>query len=116
MKKQKIPSSLRQMVWVTYNREVFRAKCQVSWCQNIITPFTFEVGHNKPESKGGKTTIDNLLPICSSCNKSMGNTYTITEYSNRFKKRQVCFKDEENQNHGVLWRFMKKFGCIKNIE
>lgn len=84
MRKKKIPMSLRQMVWITYNDENFRAKCHVAWCKNTITPFTFEVGHNKPESKGGTTTIENLLPICPSCNRSMGNKYTIQEYSERY--------------------------------
>jgi hypothetical protein len=46
-----------------------------------VTPFTFEVGHNVPRSKGGTDNLDNLRPICSSCNKSMGNQYTIDEFS-----------------------------------
>jgi 5-methylcytosine-specific restriction endonuclease McrA len=81
MKKVKIPKALREQVWLTWCGHVFDHKCLVAWCSNTITPFIYEVGHNIPESKGGTTKIDNLRPICSSCNKSMGNNYTIDEFS-----------------------------------
>jgi 5-methylcytosine-specific restriction endonuclease McrA len=46
-----------------------------------MTPFNFEVGHNIPESKGGATDMSNLRPICPKCNRSMGDEYTIDEFS-----------------------------------
>ncbi len=79
--KIKIPAALREQVWLHYCKEKFHHKCLVSWCSTIMTPFNFEVGHNIPESKGGATDISNLRPICSKCNKSMGNVYTIDEFS-----------------------------------
>ena len=82
--KQCIPKSLRHAVWMTYIGSVFQAKCYIRWCNANITPFTFEVGHNTPESRGGATCIDNLRPICSQCNKSMGNRYSIDEFTRRF--------------------------------
>ena len=84
MTSNKVPSSLKHNVWILYIGEKFNNKCTVTWCNNNITPFTFEAGHNIPFSKGGATTIDNLRPICSDCNKSMGNRYTIDEYSTQF--------------------------------
>jgi len=60
---------------------VFEGKCPVSWCQNTITVFDFQSGHNIPESKGGKTDLENLIPVCGRCNLSMGNQYTIDEWS-----------------------------------
>lgn len=77
----KLPKALREHVWKVYFGNSFNHKCWVSWCENIVTPFTFEVGHNVPRSKGGTDDIDNLRPICSSCNKSMGNSWTIDEFS-----------------------------------
>jgi hypothetical protein len=96
MKKKKIPLAMREQVWIVYlGDKNFKNKCHVKWCENTITPFTFEVGHNIPESKGGKTWIDNLRPICSKCNKSMGDAYTIDEFSelsNRSKNHWECFR------------------------
>jgi 5-methylcytosine-specific restriction endonuclease McrA len=79
-KKKHIPKAIREQTWLRYNGENYKAKCTVTWCTNIITPFTFEVGHNIPESKGGPTEIGNLRPICPNCNRSMG-TNTIDEFS-----------------------------------
>ena len=90
-KKQKIPKAVREQVWVFYFGKSFNHKCFVSWCNNTIDVFNFHVGHNKPESKGGKLTIENLRPICSRCNHSMSNNYTIQEWINIGKKKQgVC--------------------------
>ena len=72
-KKQYIPKAVKRIIWEYYNgQEFYKAKCNVKWCKNIITPFDFHTGHNIPESKGGTTTLDNLRPICASCNLSMG--------------------------------------------
>jgi 5-methylcytosine-specific restriction endonuclease McrA len=77
----RIPKAIREQTWIRYNGDEFSAKCKVRWCQNRVTPFNFEVGHNIPASKGGENNIDNLRPICPSCNRSMGNKYTIDEFS-----------------------------------
>jgi 5-methylcytosine-specific restriction endonuclease McrA len=68
-------------VWLNTFGEHYKRKCCVSWCSEMITCMRFEVGHNIPESKGGGLDINNLRPICGKCNKSMGNQYTIDEYS-----------------------------------
>lgn len=81
MPKKTIPKALREQVWVTQLGKVYEAKCVVVWCQNNVSVFDFEVGHNLPESKGGATTLDNLRPICARCNKSMGNRYSIDEWN-----------------------------------
>lgn len=79
--RKSLPKALRQQVWIKYYGTVYyENKCFVDWCKNIITPFNFEVGHNIPYSKSGTDNIDNLRPICSQCNKSMGNNYTIDEF------------------------------------
>lgn len=84
LRKATIPRSLRNEVWLTYAGRTFEAKCHVRWCGALITPFTFEVGHNTPESKGGATTVGNLRPICPTCNRSMGNRYSIDEFTERY--------------------------------
>jgi len=68
---------LKQQLWLNHFGKVFESKCFIDWCDNIINVFDFEAGHDIPESKGGKIDLHNLYPICSKCNKSMGNRFTI---------------------------------------
>lgn len=99
-RKQKISAALREAVWIQKMGRVFSAKCPVSWCQNIISVFDFQSGHNIPESKGGKTTIDNLIPICARCNLSMGDKYTIVEWSALYRGSAT----EDTQVKQSWWR------------
>jgi len=80
-KKKTISKKLKEEVWIKHFGETFSAKCPISWCSHKITVFCFDAGHNIPESKGGRTAIDNLIPICGECNRSMGDRYTIIEFS-----------------------------------
>ncbi len=88
-----VPTAMRQQLWISRFGKVFQHKCSIHWCSNTITVFSFEAGHNVPESKGGPTTFDNLQPICSACNKSMGNQYTIDEWNMKMRdsKSWCCF-------------------------
>ena len=78
--KKHIPQALREQVWITHFGKTFEHKCYINWCKNMLTVFDFESGHDQPESKGGKTSIENLYPVCGRCNKSMSNHYTIQEW------------------------------------
>lgn len=106
-RKKSIPAAVRQQVWLTYVGEHFKSKCKVKWCQNTMTVFQFDCGHNIPESRGGSTTIDNLLPICSNCNGSMREHYTIDEWSATFapKKKNflsMCFGKTTSADSAVV--------------
>jgi 5-methylcytosine-specific restriction endonuclease McrA len=97
--KLKLPKALREQVWLVHIGKHFEHKCLVGWCENLITPFNFECGHNIPESKGGSSDIDNLRPICGNCNRSMGSSYTIDEFSNMSKRTShlfECFRFKKN--------------------
>ena len=83
-RKKRIPRALREAVWIHHCGRSFEQRCKTPWCKNNITVFDFQTGHNIPESKGGATTIDNLVPLCSRCNLSMGNQYTFQEWSTQF--------------------------------
>ena len=80
-KRTAIPKALREEVWRKYIGTQYESKCTVVWCTNKITPFDYEVGHNIPHSKGGTSSVDNLRPICSRCNKSMSDDYTIDQWN-----------------------------------
>jgi len=73
-KKKKIPAVIKKIVWNTYIGEnIGKSKCLC--CKNIdITQLSFICGHYISEYNGGKITIENLRPICSMCNLSMGTT------------------------------------------
>lgn len=87
-KKKKIPTALRQQAWIKqFGTPEY--KCPVTWCNNKLTPFSFDTGHNIPESKGGKTTIENLIPICRSCNLGMGDRLTIDEWNAKYTEQPV---------------------------
>ena len=87
-KKKKIPKALKQQVWLETYGKRFECSCYISWCNNQINCFTFDCGHDIPESKGGKTEISNLKPICRNCNLGMGNQYTIKEWNHKFKGKK----------------------------
>ena len=73
-RKKTIPKALREAVWKTYvGEEVGRTHCMV--CQtNYISQLNFHCGHVQAEAAGGATDLQNLRPICASCNYSMGTT------------------------------------------
>ena len=87
-KKEHIPKALREQLWLRTFGKTYEHKCYVSWCENTINVFDFHVGHDKPESKGGSLTLENLKPLCSRCNLSMGNKYTIEEWSKLMSKKK----------------------------
>ena len=79
-----IPKALREQVWLKAYDETFSNKCYIDWCTKKITPSTYHLGHNIPESQGGETTITNLFPS-SKFKLSMSNKYTIEEWVEKFK-------------------------------
>ena len=89
--KAKIPKAVREQVWLKYQGKKYENKCYIKWCCNNIDVFNYHVGHNIPESKGGPMCLDNLRPICSRCNLSMGDRYTIDEWNKMCVKKPSCF-------------------------
>ena len=70
-----VTKSLRKKVW----EKCLDSKCTI--CQDTIMEDDFEAGHIIARAKGGPTEIDNLIPICFTCNRSMG-----TRNANEYKK------------------------------
>lgn len=71
--KETIPRAMKRAVWEKYMGKKYEGNCWVRWCNNTISVWDFHTGHNIPESKGGKLSIENLRPICAHCNTSMGD-------------------------------------------
>jgi 5-methylcytosine-specific restriction endonuclease McrA len=87
-KKAKIPKAVREQLWLRDVGKVFESKCMTSWCKNRMTIFDYQCGHNVPESKGGKTVLENLVPICSRCNLSMSNNFTFEEWNSKHQSKK----------------------------
>jgi len=71
-KRKSVPKSLRKIVWDKYvGRDKGKALCYC--CKHEeISQFDFHCGHVIAQSDGGSNDIENLRPICSGCNGSMG--------------------------------------------
>ena len=69
-----IPKKVRTDVWNTFiGKEIPIHKC-LCCLKTTICMTDFQVGHVLSEHDGGSLNIDNLRPICASCNISMGTT------------------------------------------
>ena len=88
-KSRSIPAPIRQMVWRQYIGNNMDGKC---WCcDRNISYETWHAGHVLADSEGGLISVDNLRPICVSCNLSMGNKHMaefIIEYNFKGKGSQ----------------------------
>ncbi len=77
-----IPRRIRDAVWKRYNPPTLIGKCYA--CGEQLSYFDFEIGHNRARTKKGSDKITNLRPICSGCNKAIGNRGTIEAFRKRF--------------------------------
>ena len=71
--KEVIPKTVRNCLFINYfgNSRIGTCMC----CQREpLTINNFNCGHIEAEKYGGTLKLDNLLPICTSCNLSMGTT------------------------------------------
>jgi hypothetical protein len=71
-KKKSIPLVLKRRLWNKYFGEQNGiATCPCCKLTQIST-FSFHCGHIISERNGGLLILDNLIPLCQSCNSSMG--------------------------------------------
>jgi 5-methylcytosine-specific restriction endonuclease McrA len=90
--KDKIPKAVREQLWVRDIGEKFYGKCKTSWCTNRVSVFDFQCGHDVPESKGGPTTLENMVVLCSRCNNSMSNNYTFSEWQIKYQPKTLGWR------------------------
>ena len=90
----------RDQVWEKRNHTLLTGKCFV--CQDDLKYKNFECGHVIPKSQGGSDEVDNLEPICSSCNKRMGS-------ENMHKFKQKNFNSHRNLSNSSL----QSYPCIQ---
>lgn len=80
--RKSIPKKIRDELWFKYfGYETAKGYCYVCNCELHMSKF--EAGHVISDAEGGDVIIDNLRPICSGCNKSMGNE-NLYEYRKKY--------------------------------
>ena len=81
-KKEKIPVSVKNTLWSLNFPNVLQGKCYCCKTE-VISKNNFDCGHITSENDGGKIELDNLKPICRSCNSSMG-TMNMNDYMKKY--------------------------------
>ena len=70
-RKKTIPKVVKDLTWQRWiGDDIAKAKCLCCGI-NEIKMNSFHCGHVISEADGGQTTVDNLRPVCATCNLSM---------------------------------------------
>jgi 5-methylcytosine-specific restriction endonuclease McrA len=83
VKKMAIPKKVKTDVWNTFIGPQIPAHKCLCCLKTTISNTDFHVGHVVSEFNGGNLNIDNLRPICASCNYSMG-TLNLKDYVTKY--------------------------------
>jgi 5-methylcytosine-specific restriction endonuclease McrA len=83
IRKKLIPLTLKRKVWEQQiGEDIGKSKCLCCRLTDI-TQMSFHCGHIISEANGGEIKLDNLRPICQSCNSSMG-TVNMDDFINKY--------------------------------
>jgi len=98
--KKTISPKLRIQVWKKQFNNKDEEYCPFYRCKNIIHNGLngFHCGHVISEFNGGETTLDNLRPICSSCNSRMSST-NWPDFEKKCKREYRMLKKDTQTNH-----------------
>ena len=81
-KKEKIPASVKNTLWSLYFGNSINGNCQCCKTETI-SKNNFDCGHVIAEKNGGKVELDNLKPVCRSCNSSM-STNNMNDFITKY--------------------------------
>jgi 5-methylcytosine-specific restriction endonuclease McrA len=95
--------AMSNTLFTKYITETNQVKCVI--CSTLLLQHNMQVGHVISRKNGGSDTIDNLRPICGSCNSSLGET-NVTDYLRnhdpagylRFQEEFVSKNDRPENN------------------
>jgi len=69
--RKSVPKIIKDLTWQRWiGDDIAKAKCLCCGV-NEIKMNSFHCGHVISEADGGPTTVDNLRPVCATCNLSM---------------------------------------------
>lgn len=95
-KREPIPAALRNAVWNVSmgGPHVGSGPCFV--CSKVINQQDFECGHIVSQFRGGKNILDNLRPICRTCNRSMG-TLCLKDFKEIYFDNDINMDDRDDR-------------------
>lgn len=97
-RRPEITKAIRRAVWENSFGRIYESKCITRWCTRHIDVWTFECAHDVPHSKGGSTLVENLIPMCSECNSSMSNLYTLKQWNELGELRNDSKSEDESSS------------------
>jgi len=83
-KKKYIPLPVKRKVWDKWIGKAFGTSLCLCCKLTEIDKMSFHCGHVISERNGGEISVNNLRPICQSCNLSMG-TQNMKEFIKKYK-------------------------------
>lgn len=82
-RRKTIPKILKDLTWQTWvGDHIAKTKCLCCGV-NDIKMNSFHCGHVISEADGGPTTVENLRPICATCNLSM-RTQNMVKFKEQY--------------------------------
>lgn len=107
-KKKSIPKVLKDLVWdKNIGKEKGIGECYV--CNQEIDSKRFHCGHIISEKNGGETQLDNLKPICATCNLSIG-----TQHMDEFKK--TFFSEKKKDKPECYFKMLHEYMTLRQID
>lgn len=79
-----IPYTVREQVWKKCNQNTSDLGICFTCCNDLYFR-DMQCGHVKAHALGGDTTLENLMPVCKSCNNDMG-VMNLFEYKEMIEK------------------------------
>ena len=81
--------------YVHFVRNAVKSLGRCSYCGKILPPEKLTIDHIVPQTRGGVTTFENLVPACEHCNGEKG-FLTISEYKDYlWLKENLTMRDAE---------------------
>lgn len=117
VKKQKIPKAVKDKVWEIYFGNSITGQCYI--CSTQIKITNHDCGHIVPEARGGHLNINNLKPICKTCNCSMGVNH-MEEFKKMFEPITIVESadNEYSQDETKFINYMNihyKHNILRNV-
>jgi hypothetical protein len=80
-------TEFKRQVWEIFVGKFYEIKCPVSWCEKLITSFSFHIGfYDVPNPRTSKSiNPKDVIPMCRSCCNGMNYTISFEKWNSRHK-------------------------------